>query len=236
VRRVLLTDEFISRLPATAENYALHHDAEVQGFCVVYRRGHWVWRVYRPDGWFRGRGSCNEQTLAKATELRADVARVIAQDWISDASIGLDPRKTSLKKKLARANAKLEQARIEIEQAKYDALPKDMRLHLRSLENEASKRATKSGFAYDLPYRYAEVLFVAQNGACALTELPMDLAKQDGAFRRPWAPSLDRIDNDKGYVKDNVRLVCVAANYAKGEWSENVFRKLVTAAARNPFL
>lgn len=65
----------------------------------------------------------------------------------------------------------------------------------------------------------------------------MILDELDGAhMRRPWAPSVDRIDSSFGYVEDNVQLVCVAANFAKGEWSENVFRTLVTAAARNPFL
>ena len=35
-------------------------------------------------------------------------------------------------------------------------------------------------------------------------------------------PSIDRINATKGYTKDNVRIVCLAANVAMMQWGENV--------------
>ncbi len=40
--------------------------------------------------------------------------------------------------------------------------------------------------------------------------------------KSPWAPSLDRQDNARGYTRDNVELVCWAYNRARGEDSHEV--------------
>lgn len=37
-------------------------------------------------------------------------------------------------------------------------------------------------------------------------------------FDGPWQPSIDRIDNAKGYEVDNVRVVALIVNYAMNEW------------------
>ncbi len=42
----------------------------------------------------------------------------------------------------------------------------------------------------------------------------------DGVRANPDAPSIDRIDNAKGYTEDNVRLVTVHANVARNEFSD----------------
>ena len=56
-----------------------------------------------------------------------------------------------------------------------------------------------------------------QKGICALTGLPMDYTASKRAYNRP---SVDRIDNSKGYHKDNVRLVWHFPNQAKNEFSD----------------
>jgi hypothetical protein len=43
-------------------------------------------------------------------------------------------------------------------------------------------------------------------------------ASRRGKARRPYAPSLDRIDPRRGYEPDNVRLVCAVANFAMNAW------------------
>ena len=55
--------------------------------------------------------------------------------------------------------------------------------------------------------------------------------KWDGPGANPRAPSLDRLDNSKGYTLDNVRLVCWAFNLARGVWPDEVFHKLATEYA-----
>jgi len=64
---------------------------------------------------------------------------------------------------------------------------------------------------------------------CEITGLDLVLARNGTTNYNPWAPSLDRKDPKKGYTKQNTRLVCVAYNVAKGEWSEDVLRTLVSA-------
>jgi hypothetical protein len=49
----------------------------------------------------------------------------------------------------------------------------------------------------------------------------------------PWSPSIDRIDNRHGYLPDNIRVVCVAANYAMNQWGQDVLLRLAKAVVRN---
>ena len=42
----------------------------------------------------------------------------------------------------------------------------------------------------------------------------------------PFAPSLDRVVPARGYVAENVRFVCTAANFAMNQWGVDVLRRL----------
>jgi hypothetical protein len=64
---------------------------------------------------------------------------------------------------------------------------------------------------------------------CALSGIPFDLAPHGASTRRPFAPSLDRIDSARGYHRGNVRLVCCAVNYLMNEWGDEVFHRLADA-------
>lgn len=65
-------------------------------------------------------------------------------------------------------------------------------------------------------------------GKCELTGIPFDLTKKDWA-RRPYAPSLDRIDSSGDYTIDNTRMVCCAINIALNEWGEGVYATIASA-------
>ena len=41
----------------------------------------------------------------------------------------------------------------------------------------------------------------------------------------PFKPSLDRIDNSKGHTKDNVKLVCMAENFARNNFTFDEFQE-----------
>jgi hypothetical protein len=60
---------------------------------------------------------------------------------------------------------------------------------------------------------------------CAVTGLPMTLEVVRG--KRPYAPSIDRIDCALDYVPGNVRIVCVAANLAMNVWGEEVLLRMM---------
>ena len=56
-------------------------------------------------------------------------------------------------------------------------------------------------------------------GRCAVSGLEFsEVQVGGGRARRPYAPSLDRIDTRRGYEPDNVRLVCAVANFAMNAW------------------
>lgn len=62
---------------------------------------------------------------------------------------------------------------------------------------------------------------------CCLTGIAFRLDRISG--RRPYAPSVDRIDNSVGYVKGNCRIVCAAANFAMNVWGEAMLFELAHA-------
>jgi hypothetical protein len=76
-------------------------------------------------------------------------------------------------------------------------------------------------------------LFEAQGARCGLTGIGFDLRVVGcGQARRPFAPSLHRIDSSAGYTRDNTRLVCQAVNFALNAYGEDMFRDIVLAAAK----
>jgi hypothetical protein len=75
-------------------------------------------------------------------------------------------------------------------------------------------------------------LYEAQGERCALSGLRFDLRIiGSGKARRPFAPSLDRIDSTGGYTRDNVRLVCQGVNFALNAYGEDTFREIAAATA-----
>lgn len=60
------------------------------------------------------------------------------------------------------------------------------------------------------------------DGHCEVTGIPFNRNALAGT-RRPYAPSLDRINPTAGYTKDNCRLVLFAVNVAMSDWGESVF-------------
>jgi hypothetical protein len=62
--------------------------------------------------------------------------------------------------------------------------------------------------------------------------LGVELTVKSGQGRLPTNPSIDRIDNDKGYVKGNVQVISLLANKMKAEasldqlvvFAENILR------------
>lgn len=64
-------------------------------------------------------------------------------------------------------------------------------------------------------------LWASQSGRCALTGMPMTHVQSNKRFSSN--ASLDRIDNSKGYLKGNVRLVCVAINKMRSNMTDEEF-------------
>jgi hypothetical protein len=74
-----------------------------------------------------------------------------------------------------------------------------------------SKRRHKDN---NIDIEFINELFKKQNGLCYWFKVPLIPTQKQ---KHPQKPSLDRLDNSKGYTKDNVVLCCYSANIGRNE-------------------
>lgn len=85
-----------------------------------------------------------------------------------------------------------------------------------SLVANCRTRARRRDLAFDLDGMVADIQGRIDRGLCEVTGAEFDLSPG-----RKWnSPSIDRIDAKRGYLPDNVRVVCQAMNLAMGDWGE----------------
>jgi hypothetical protein len=72
----------------------------------------------------------------------------------------------------------------------------------------AKDRAAKSGISFSI-----EVSDIVIPELCPLLQIP--LTKGSMSRNDPNAPSLDRVDNSKGYIPGNVKVISYKANFMK---------------------
>lgn len=104
-----------------------------------------------------------------------------------------------------------------------DALPDWVAYQYR----EARNRAKKRGIAFKMSPTDFRDVYWDSDGVCAVTGVPFSFEKYPNAFRRPYVPSVDRIDSKVGYTRKNSRLVLACVNIAMNEWGEDVFRTIL---------
>lgn len=77
-------------------------------------------------------------------------------------------------------------------------------------------------------------IWIAQQGKCALSSIPLELPNSKSSCRdiRTCA-SLDRIDSNGGYTKDNVQWVSASINYLKGSLSQRDTIELISWIRNN---
>jgi hypothetical protein len=75
--------------------------------------------------------------------------------------------------------------------------------------------------------RKRELQEQAKNGKCEASDLPFDLNAE--VSRNPFFPSLDRIENDKGYLDDNVRVVVKAFYDMCRDLDDRTFHRIIDA-------
>jgi hypothetical protein len=78
----------------------------------------------------------------------------------------------------------------------------------------AKFRAKKKKVSFSLTDEWARERWT---GACEITGIPFQLAKNNGNF---YSPSIDRIEASAGYTPDNSRFVLFAVNTLKGRGSD----------------
>jgi hypothetical protein len=83
---------------------------------------------------------------------------------------------------------------------------------------------------FDLSFDQFMELIRQAKGRCMLTGIRFEFQLLGTkSKRRPFAPSVDRIDSSKGYSMDNCRLICAALNIALGDWGMNPVMRIARA-------
>lgn len=107
---------------------------------------------------------------------------------------------------------------------------------IRPLYQAARKNARARGIAFELEMDDIEAMVRRSGGRCEVTGVTLSTDRgtlpAGRRMRRPWAPSIDRMDSSKGYAPGNCRIVCCAANYAMSQWGEDVLLEMAKAMAR----
>ena len=87
---------------------------------------------------------------------------------------------------------------------------------LSTLVNNSRKRAKDKGREHSITLQDIKYLLEKQQNRCAITGIEMTSIMDENYKGRRCCPpnriSLDRIDNKKGYTKDNIQLVCDSVN------------------------
>lgn len=88
--------------------------------------------------------------------------------------------------------------------------------------NSFQKSALLRGLEWELTIEFVDALYELQEGRCAFSGLPIQWSEVN------WnhSASIDRIDNERGYLPDNVQLVHKEINMMRGSLSPERFVEL----------
>lgn len=109
------------------------------------------------------------------------------------------------------------------------SLPKtnrDIRTTIVSLVNSAKHRCAIKGIEFNISKEWIDSVCIQET--CPITNLKFTNDIVNGV-RAPTNRSIDRINLNKGYTDDNIRLVCIWANVARNEWGDEVLIKMCRA-------
>jgi hypothetical protein len=95
-----------------------------------------------------------------------------------------------------------------------------------SILKRAKTRAKKNNLEFDIDLNWLMEQFEKQDGRCKLTKIKF-IFEHNPNFENlsmPFSPSLDRIDSNKGYTKDNVRIICTIVNLGINHFGTETFK------------
>jgi len=93
--------------------------------------------------------------------------------------------------------------------------------------------AISRGREFELTLKFIEELFKKQGGKCALTNVPLKVNSKGDCTKLYETASLDRIDSNIGYTKDNVQWVLLGINYMKKNYLEEDLHKTLKLIINN---
>lgn len=101
-----------------------------------------------------------------------------------------------------------------------------------ALFNRWKANAKSRSYPFEINIEKLQAILENQNFKCAYTNMDMLCPKTYNEKKEmtssPYLISLDRIDNDLGYVEGNVHFVCVWANKARGSYTHETFKEILS--------
>lgn len=101
-----------------------------------------------------------------------------------------------------------------------------------ALFNRWRYNAKSRNYLFTISIEQLQEILEQQNFKCAYTNMDMLCPKTYNEKKEmtssPYLISLDRIDNDLGYVDGNVHFVCVWANKARGSYAHETFKEILS--------
>lgn len=93
----------------------------------------------------------------------------------------------------------------------------------------ARNRAKKQKRQYNISLKWLLKQYDKQNKKCKLTNILLEFKTNVRKRKQflPFSPSLHRLNEYKGYTKDNVSLVCTGINIAMNRFKREDFKKIV---------
>lgn len=83
------------------------------------------------------------------------------------------------------------------------------------LRNRCKMRAKK----YNMEFTLSKDCVVSLLSTLKCAKTGIDLIMDDSVYN-PYAPSIDRIDSNKGYTDDNIQFTCMIYNFCKNSFTE----------------
>jgi len=104
---------------------------------------------------------------------------------------------------------------------------------IKGLIYAAQRRCSKNGREINVTYEDVIKVWDKQNGLCAISGTKMShiIGNDKETEKTPFNASLDRIDNKKGYTKDNIHLICNWLQTAKSDYKLNDIKIWIVEAA-----
>lgn len=174
--------------------------------------------------------SCGKETEKRATEINRQKKKGKKLFYCNLSCAGkvnnthLKPYQEELKRNTGRGNW-----------LRKKDIYSQFRYHLNNAKRHCKKCKKIDGINIDL--EYLKTIWNNQNGKCAVTGLDLQVkhihTKKQRTDKSPYQASLDRIDNNKGYVKGNVRFVCYMFNIARNDFSDNEVLEFCQKIASN---
>ena len=85
---------------------------------------------------------------------------------------------------------------------------------------EFLRRARNSKKKLELEIDDLKTIWEQQEGKCALFGHSLILPYPKKKVNHNYLASIDRIDHTQGYTKDNIRIICATANYARNKFTD----------------